>query len=275
MTNLKSTDTSTTITEDMKGISGYADDTQTSDEAKEVILFSSKENDVVKKGDNGKVIMEKNHPNNDERTSRDETALRGCLERKQEENDAVQGQDGSSQAPTDNRHPVPPTVEKMDGTCDNADGKDLKPPDQLNKNASDEKADESTKRGKSTNHEVIDATNCSGDNRTPPTHSSLHTHGNDSSGKRENDPKGNYVHVVFHALLTPTFSVDFYQGQKVVLRGGTPFSWNATKQIQMTVVRYKLISLSREFFFGLKVRLWKVLCLSNGTFITSCSFNPF
>ena len=60
------------------------------------------------------------------------------------------------------------------------------------------------------------------------TQGALH-HRNDAGGK-------NCVTVIFHALLAPTFTVNFNQGDKVVLRGNPPFSWNAGKQIQMHVV---------------------------------------
>ena len=57
-----------------------------------------------------------------------------------------------------------------------------------------------------------------------------------SKGRPDADVE--FVTVIFHALLTPTFSVNFYQGEKIVLRGQPPFSWNAEKQVEIRVVRY-------------------------------------
>ena len=55
--------------------------------------------------------------------------------------------------------------------------------------------------------------------------------------------------VIFHALLTPTFNINFQQGDKVVLRGGSPFSWKQTGQhIEMHPVRYELILCSFVIF---------------------------
>lgn len=45
--------------------------------------------------------------------------------------------------------------------------------------------------------------------------------------------------VIFHALLTPTFNINFQQGDKVVLRGDSPFSWkNPEQQLEIQDVRY-------------------------------------
>ena len=66
-------------------------------------------------------------------------------------------------------------------------------------------------------------------------------------------PNGNEecVTVVFHALLTPTFSINLNNGDKVVLRGDAPFSWHPGKQADMRVVRYILyfsVHLSSHLF---------------------------
>lgn len=47
-----------------------------------------------------------------------------------------------------------------------------------------------------------------------------------------------FLNVIFHSLLTPTFSLNVHQGERVVLRGHSPFSWSAEKQVNMRVVRY-------------------------------------
>ena len=66
-------------------------------------------------------------------------------------------------------------------------------------------------------------------NKIDTTRGALH-HRNDAGGQ-------NCVTVIFHALLTPTFTINFNQGDKLVLRGDPPFSWNVGKQIQMRFVR--------------------------------------
>lgn len=63
----------------------------------------------------------------------------------------------------------------------------------------------------------------------------------DSSGAGSSGQAGEFITVIFHALLTPTFNINFRQGDKVVLRGEPPFSWNKGKQIEMKTVRYIFI----------------------------------
>ena len=58
-----------------------------------------------------------------------------------------------------------------------------------------------------------------------------------------------YMTVVFHALLTPTFNISFQQGDKVVLRGDPPFSWNPSKQVEIQGVRYSSFSTVILFIF--------------------------
>ena len=59
-----------------------------------------------------------------------------------------------------------------------------------------------------------------------------------SNSKERQDADGEFITVIFHALLTPTFSLNFYQGDRVVLRGQSPFSWNAKNEVKIRVVRY-------------------------------------
>ena len=47
-----------------------------------------------------------------------------------------------------------------------------------------------------------------------------------------------FITVIFQALLTPTFNINFYQGDRVVLRGQAPFSWHSERQVDMRVKRY-------------------------------------
>ena len=60
---------------------------------------------------------------------------------------------------------------------------------------------------------------------------------------RNSEKAGNveYMTVIFHALLTPTFNISFRQGDKVVLRGDPPFSWSASNHV-MQDVRYSSFS---------------------------------
>lgn len=53
------------------------------------------------------------------------------------------------------------------------------------------------------------------------------------NGKTKTDQDAS-ITVIFHALLTPTFNVNFNQGDKVFLRGDPPFSWKSgTGQLEM------------------------------------------
>ena len=54
------------------------------------------------------------------------------------------------------------------------------------------------------------------------------------------------ITVIFHALLTPTFSVKFSQGDRVFLRGHPPFSWNTARQVEMFSVRYIFITFQKS-----------------------------
>lgn len=73
------------------------------------------------------------------------------------------------------------------------------------------------------------------EDKSNTTQGALH-YRNDAGGQ-------NGVTVIFHALLTPTFTVNLNQGYKVVLRGNHPFSWKAGKQLQMRFVRLVCISI--------------------------------
>ena len=68
------------------------------------------------------------------------------------------------------------------------------------------------------------------------------THSTEGKKDGKNSDSGRNVEsmtVIFHALLTPTFNINFQQGDKVVLRGGSPFSWhNPGQQVEMHPVRY-------------------------------------
>ena len=78
------------------------------------------------------------------------------------------------------------------------------------------------------------------------------------SSKRKEDAKNSSssknvesMTVIFHALLTPTFNINFQQGDKVVLRGGPPFSWNHPgQQIEMQPTRYTSLSCYVFFYFS-------------------------
>ena len=50
--------------------------------------------------------------------------------------------------------------------------------------------------------------------------------------------------VIFHALLTPTFDINFQQGDKVFLRGDSPFSWKTGQQLEIQAVRYDFLFLT-------------------------------
>ena len=64
--------------------------------------------------------------------------------------------------------------------------------------------------------------------------------------------------VIFHALLTPTFNINFQQGDKVVLRGGSPFSWNQQgQQVEMHPVRHVFFS---YFFYIIE---WQIIQVKN------------
>lgn len=70
--------------------------------------------------------------------------------------------------------------------------------------------------------------------------------GNETTGKPDQSQNGTgrpaeTMTVIFHALLTPTFN--FQRGDKVVLRGDSPFSWKPGQgqQLEIQVVKYVVL----------------------------------
>jgi len=183
------------------------------------------------------------------------------------------GADNGARPNTNKESPVQPAPEKTDSARSNDDRKDhgqfteeetsvltstnkqgnMSGSDTSNTPAKDlqrsitpaEKGGQATKidtptesGGKDATTTKIDTAQC-GDNKT--TQGTLKP-GDPCNSSRKPDSEMACVTVIFHALLTPTFSINFKQGEKVVLRGNSPFSWHAGKgkQVEIRVVRYIL-----------------------------------
>lgn len=60
-------------------------------------------------------------------------------------------------------------------------------------------------------------------------------------------PDTEFVTIIFHALLTPTFQFSYKDGDRIFIRGGHPLSWGEKHQIAVRIVRYvSEIQLSRK-----------------------------
>lgn len=147
---------------------------------------------------------------------------------------------------TKSESPVQAPVETKDDAHVNNGKKDLS---QQSKNQSGNLTAENKEKSKVPPNSASHPSGTGSESGKVHTASGSSAHQNDMSQTTANSSRttvqdtggkiveGNLITVIFHALLTPTFSVNFKQGDKVFLRGGAPFSWNATRQIEMGVVR--------------------------------------
>lgn len=51
------------------------------------------------------------------------------------------------------------------------------------------------------------------------------------------NPDTEFVTVIFHALLTPTFQFNHSPGDRIFIHGNYPFSWNEQRQVEVRIVR--------------------------------------
>ena len=239
-TNINNDKTQIPCRNDEKSKGGFAGTAQQNEELTKVKQPTGDVNGVVQQGCAGEVTSDQK-PHEDGKGTpsvgaehRGDAAQGSTQESTQRDETHI---DVSSRPNPGNKALIQPPVKTIDGAHINGD------PGLLSENAagnvpSIERKEQSELKfndGSSVKHPVNDGDGPANgapktvENKSDTAQGALH-HGSGTGGQ-------NCVTVIFHALLTPTFTVNLNQGYKVVLRGDKPFSWKAGKQLQMRVVR--------------------------------------